>query len=159
MYPYYIMKRRVNLCCTERDSLMWGGSLASQHLRFVTSSVSSHFKSVCDWTKSQGLMLFALCPLDSYTFFQRPTNAVAHKVHNAFSLLLSEYLQLLTPSSRNLLEEDRRFSKFYPYFLKPKAHYYSHKSRLIVSRVGKIILTKALQSRYLIHIPRPFFFV
>jgi hypothetical protein len=60
MYPYYIIKRRVNVCSTERDLLMWGGSLASQHLRIVTSSASSHFRSVCDWTKAQGLILFAL---------------------------------------------------------------------------------------------------
>lgn len=145
MYPYFIIKRRVNACSRERDSLIWGEILASQHLSFVTSGTSSHFRPVCDWTKAQGLILSALCCLYSYIFLQRTTNAVAQKLHNAFSLFLSEYLQFVTPRSINNFEEDRIFfSKFYPHFLNPKAHYYNHKRRLIVSRVGKINLTKAL---------------
>jgi len=92
MYPYYIIKRRVNACSREGDSLIWGEILASQHLSFVTSGMSNHVRSVCDWTKVQGLILSVLCCLDSYIFLQRPTNAVAHKLLNAFSLLLSEYL-------------------------------------------------------------------
>ena len=67
MYPYHTIKRRVNVCSTEWDSLIWSGILASQHVRFVTSSTSNYFGSVCYWTKAQGLIFFALCCLDSYT--------------------------------------------------------------------------------------------
>jgi hypothetical protein len=81
-----------------------------------------------------------------------------HKIHNAFSLLLSEYLQLVTPRSRILLEEDYSFSKSYPHFLNPKTYYCNHKSRLIVSRISKIILTKALQSCHLKSHPMSIFF-